>query len=119
LLSEEHNDVLQNFLRRVYLMKIKTKYENGAQKIYIEPVRGQIRTYITIEDGKLPGYSMVPKIKDYRGNEQHLIILLNWITARLKSPIVTTKYKPFLFDYGFVYRRRQWVWDSVGEELVG
>ena len=99
-------------------MLINTTYYNGTA-IYSLTEIGEEISQISIKDGKYPGYSIVPLITNVKGTSSGLLVLLNWITAKIKSPLLAELKFPLLLDYGFKHHETGLVWDIFIDEDEG
>ncbi|WP_066297449.1 hypothetical protein [Bacillus sp. FJAT-29937] len=96
-------------------MLIETTYNNGTA-IYSLTENGKEISQICITDGKYTGYSIVPIITNLNGKSTGILVILNWIISKLKSPLLADLKFSILLDYGFRHHETGLVWDNNFED---
>jgi hypothetical protein len=91
---------------------IKTIFNDGTAH-YIAKDREKSVAKISIRDGKLPGYSLVPTITNMNGSQEGLLFILDWMTSKVKSPLLSDLKYPLLVDFGFQHHRTGLIWDTT------
>lgn len=110
--SEERFFLLfdQILFKEEYPLVIQTHFNNGVAT-YFANEKGRISAQISMKDGKYSGFSIVPLIMDMQGNQSGLLFILDWVTKRAKSPILSDIKYPLLVDFGFQHADTGLVWD--------
>ncbi|MCP1161395.1 MULTISPECIES: hypothetical protein [Bacillus] len=96
-------------------MLVQTTYHNGTA-VYSAKLEGETIATISLKDGNYPGYSVVPVITGVNGEIKGINFILNWMIARIKSPLISDLKFPILLDYGFGHEGTRLVWKSESME---